>query len=328
MRTEERATSPEPSAGQQTRDQLLSAMPLTERQVQLATVSTAVLEGGDGPPIVLLHGQGEFAAIWIKVVPDLVRTHRVIVPDLPGHGASAVTEGRLDADTVVTWLDELIEQTCRGRPPVLVGHLLGGAIAARYAAHHSGRLARLILVDTLGLSLFRPAPSFAVPMMGFVAHPTAKSRDRLFNRCFYDMDRVGEQTGEQWEPLLDYALDRARTPSVQTALRQLIPRVAMPSLPSGDLDRIDVSTVLIHGRHGLQVRLQTAESASARHGWPLYVIEDCRDDPAMEQPEAFIDALRTAMGASGETRREAPGAESGAAPKAAPGRDSGAKGSA
>jgi len=90
MSSQDSATRPEPSARQRARDQLLAAMPLTERQLQLAGVSTAVLEGGDGPPIVLLHGQGEFAAVWIRVLPDLVRTHRVIVPDLPGHGASAV----------------------------------------------------------------------------------------------------------------------------------------------------------------------------------------------------------------------------------------------
>ncbi|MEG3630124.1 alpha/beta fold hydrolase [Streptomyces poriticola] len=295
MSTQDRPAHPERPAGQQTRDQLLAAMPLRERQLQLATVSTAVLEGGAGPPIVLLHGQGEFAALWIKVIPDLVRTHRVIVPDLPGHGASVVRDGRLDTETVLTWLDELIDQTCQGRPPVLAGHLMGGAIAARYAVHHSDRLAHLILVDTLGLGLFRPAPSFAVPMMGFVARPTPKSRDRLFNRCFLDMDRVGEQTGEQWQPLLDYALDRARTPSVQAALRRLVPRVAMPAIPAGDLARIAVPTDLVHGRYGLQVRLRAAEAASVRYGWPLHVIEECRDDPAVEQPEAFLDALRTAM---------------------------------
>jgi pimeloyl-ACP methyl ester carboxylesterase len=152
----------------------------------------------------------------------------------------------------------------------------------------------------MGLGWFRPAPSFAPPMMGFVARPTRRSRDRLFNRCFLDMGRVGEQTGEQWEPLLAYALDRARTPSVQAALRRLIPRLGMPPLPSGDLERIDVPTTLIHGRHDLQVRLRTAEAASAKYGWPLHVIEECRDDPAAEQPEAFLDALHTALGTSTE----------------------------
>ncbi|MFC8274131.1 alpha/beta fold hydrolase [Streptomyces sp. NPDC057271] len=316
MRTHERTTRSERSAGQQARDQLTAAMPLTERRIPLATVSTAVLEGGDGPPLVLLHGQGEFAAIWINVIPDLVRTHRVIAPDLPGHGASEVRDGRLDTDTVMTWLDELIDRTCRARPPALVGHLLGGAIAARYAVRHSDRLARLVLVDALGLGWFRPAPSFAVPMMGFVARPTPKSRDRLFQHCFLDMDRAVERTGEQWEPLLDYALDRARTPSVQAAMRGIIPRVGVPPIPSGDLARIGVPTDLIHGRHALQVRLRTAEAASARYGWPLHVIEDCRDDPATEQPEAFLDALRTAIGTS--TRQTEQSGEPGASGREEP----------
>lgn len=149
MSRQDRTARSEQSAGQQARDRLLAAMPLAERQLELAGVSTAVLEGGDGPPIVLLHGHGEFAAVWTRVVPDLVRTHRVIVPDLPGQGASTVREGRLDTSTVLAWLDELIGQTC-GSPPVLVGHLLGGAIAARYAVNHSDRLAHLVLVDTMG----------------------------------------------------------------------------------------------------------------------------------------------------------------------------------
>lgn len=299
MTNRNRATHPGRSAGAQVRDELVTAMPLTERQVQLAGVSTAVLEGGDGPPVVLLHGHGEFAAVWISVLPDLVGKHRVIVPDLPGHGASEVTNGSLDAGMVLTWLDELIDQTCPSKP-VLVGHLLGGAIAARYAVSHSDRLAHLVLVDSLGLGWFRPAPSFALPMMRFVARPTARSRDRLFNRCFLDMSRVGERAGEQWEPLLAYALDRARTPSVQAAMRRLIPRLGMPPISPGDLARVDVPTTLIHGRYDLQVRLRTAEAASARYGWPLHVIEDCRDDPAFEQPEAFLDALHSALGTSSE----------------------------
>jgi pimeloyl-ACP methyl ester carboxylesterase len=297
MSKQDKTTHPEWSAGQQARDQLLAEIPLTEHRRDLAGVSTAVLEGGDGPPIVLLHGQGEFAAVWAGVVPDLVRTHRVIVPDLPGHGASAVTEGRLDTDMVLTWLDELIDQTCDS-PPVLVGHLMGGAIAARYAVNHGDRLAHLVLVDTLGLGWFRPAPSFAFPMMRFVARPTPRSRDRFLSRCFVDVDRVGDRAGDQWEPLLAYALDRARTPSVQVAMRRLIPRLAMPPIPGRDIERIGVPTTLIHGRHDLQVRLRAAEAASARYGLPLHVIEDCRDDPAVEQPEAFLDALRTALGTS------------------------------
>jgi pimeloyl-ACP methyl ester carboxylesterase len=44
------------------------------------------------------------------------------------------------------------------------------------------------------------------------------------------------------------------------------------------------------------VRLQTAEAASARHGWPLHVIESAGDETQLEQPEAFLRALRAMLG--------------------------------
>lgn len=279
--------------GSTARARLLDAMPVSERRLDLAGVSTPVLEGGDGPPIVLLHGQGEFAGVWIKVIPLLAETHRVIVPDLPGQGASGTNGVTLDRGTVLRWVDQLLDATCAA-PPVLVGHLLGGAIAARYAVEHGDRLAHLVLLDSMGLGWFRPAPSFALPMIGFLARPSERSRDRLFDQCFLDMDRVGRRIGGPWEWMLAYALDRARTPSVQAALRRLM-RLGVSPIPTADLARIRIPTTLIHGRHDLQVSLRTAEAASRRFGWPLHVIEDCRDDPAAEQPEAFVRELRTAL---------------------------------
>ncbi|HEX6196914.1 MAG TPA: alpha/beta hydrolase [Jiangellaceae bacterium] len=295
MTDNDRQLRTEVPPGQQARDRLLDAMPLTERRLQLAGVSTAVLEGGDGPPIVLLHGAGEFAAVWILVIPELVRTHRVIVPDLPGHGASHVTDSTLDHDAVLDWLDELIDQTCGGRAPILVGHLMGGSIAARYTAKHGSRIDRLVLVDTLGLGWFRPSPKFAVPMMRFAMRPTPRSRERLFNQCFLDMNRVAELAGEQWQWLMEYADDRARDPGVQSAMRKLISRLGAPPIPAGDLAGIETPTTLIHGRHDLQVSLRRVESSGKKYGWPVLVIEDCRDDPAAEQPAAFLRALRSAI---------------------------------
>jgi hypothetical protein len=113
------------SVGRDARERLLSTVPLAERSLDLAGVSTAVLEGGDGPPIVLLHGPGEYAAKWIRVFPDLVRSYRVIAPDMPGHGDSKVS-GPIEADRILEWLGALIEHTCP-TPPALIGQILGGA---------------------------------------------------------------------------------------------------------------------------------------------------------------------------------------------------------
>ena len=289
-------------AGEDARERLLSGLPVTERRLQLAGVSTAVLEGGDGPPIVFL--QAEFAAVWMRVIPELVTTHRVIAPDLPGLGASEVSDGPPDADAVLTWLDELIEQTC-AIPPVLVGKGPGGALAARFAIEHSDRINRLVLVDTHGLDRFRPPPGMALSFIGVLLRPTERGLERGFRRyCFVDLDGVRAEMGERYEWMAAYALDRFRTPSVKAAMRSLM-RELGSAIPSGDLNRIAVPTTLIWGRHDLAVRLNVAEAACARYGWPLHVIEDARDDPAIEQPEAFLEALRTALESSPTTATRA-----------------------
>jgi pimeloyl-ACP methyl ester carboxylesterase len=279
---------------QQTRARLIATAPLTERREVLAGISTNIMEGGEGPPMVLLHGQGEYWAVWLNVARDLIRTHHLVVVDLPGHGDSLDIDGRLNTDTVLRWVGQLMDTTC-DTPPVLVGHLLGGGIAARYSARHPNRLAQLVLVDTLGLTWFRPTLQFALPMVRFIARPTPESRDRLFNECFVDFDQVGERFGDLWQDLRDYALDRAQRPENQSALRSLMPRFGVPPIPSDDLASIAVPTTLIHGREDLQVPLRAAERASSRYGWPLHVIDGARDDPAAEQPEAFVEALRRAL---------------------------------
>ncbi len=274
------------------REKLLEGIPVRERRLELAGISTAVLDGGDGAPIVLLHGPGEFAAKWMRIIPDLVTTHRVVAPDLPAHGASEAPDGSLDAAQVLDWLDELIERTCQSAP-VLVGHVLGGALAARFAVDRGDRLSRLVLVDALGLGRFRPAPRFALTLLSFQARPTERTYQRFMRQCSFDLDALREQMGGRWEPFVSYNLELARAKSTKAAGR-LFRELGMPRIPTEDLARIAVPTTLIWGRHDRALRLRIAEVASARYGWPLHVIEDCADDPPRDQPEAFLRALRAA----------------------------------
>jgi pimeloyl-ACP methyl ester carboxylesterase len=290
--TDERRSRP--PSGDEARERLLAAMPVAERRLELAGVSTAVLEGGDGPPVVLLHGPLGYAAHWMGVIPGLVPSHRVVVPDLPGHGASEVGGGPLDADRVLAWLDELIERTCAS-PPAVVAQLLGGAIAARFAIDRGGRLSRLVLVDTLGLRAFEPAPEFGIALHQFLEQPTERTHQNLWRHCAFDLDSLRQRTGDLWQPFEAYNLDRARTPRVQAALSVLMEQFGMPAIPTGDLARIAVPTTLIWGRHDRATPLAVAAEASARFGWPLHVIENCNDDPPVEQPAALLRTLRDAL---------------------------------
>lgn len=107
----------------------------------------------------LLHDPSEYAAKWFRVLHELARTHHVVAPDLPGHGASEIGDEPLDADRLLAWLDELVDVACSS-PPALVGLILGAAIAARFAAAHPECVSRLVLVDALGLRPLEPIPEF------------------------------------------------------------------------------------------------------------------------------------------------------------------------
>jgi pimeloyl-ACP methyl ester carboxylesterase len=283
-----------PAAARDARGRLLAGLPVAERRIELDGVSTAVLEGGAGPPVVLLHGPGEFALRWMRVIPHLARTHRVVAPDLPDHGASEVSGGELGADRVLTWLERLVERTCDS-PPALVGHLLGGAIALRYVSDHGGAVERLVLVDGFGLTRLRPRPLFAAALIRFLARPSERSYERFMGQCLVDPAAFERGMGTAADLLRDYSLDRARSPRVRSAMRVLMREVGVPAIPSERLARVTVPTTLIWGRHDRANRLSVAEAASARFGWPLPVIDGAADDPPMERPQEFTAALRSAL---------------------------------
>lgn len=285
------------SAGRAARERLLAGTPVSERRLELGGISTAVLEGGEGPPIVLLHGPGDFAATWMGVIPSLVETNRVVAPDLPAHGASEAPVDGLGPDRVLAWIGDLIERTCPS-PPALVGHVVGGAMAARFAVDRPSRLSHLVLVDALGLGRFRPAPRFALTMLGFQARPSERSYERFMRQCSHDLDRLREDMGERWDAFVAYAIDGARRPDAKAA-KGLMREVGIPRIPPEGLARIPVPTTLIWGRHDRANRLRIAEAASARYGWSLHVIEDCGADPPRDRPDAFLEALHRALGRGG-----------------------------
>ena len=272
------------------REQLLEGLPVAERRLTIAGAETLVLEGGDGPPILLLHGPHATGAHWAPVLAGLAGGHRVIAPDLPGQGASEP----LDPGAVLDWLAELVERTCP-EPPTVVGLTLGAAVAARLAARDGDRLGRLVLVDAFGLVPLAPEPAFAAALEQFLADPTESTHAGLWRECVHDLDDVRERLGERWPAFTALSLESARGPVTQAGFGALMQGYGMPAMTDDELERIAVPTTLIWGRSDPVTPLSVAERTAARRGWPLHVIDDAGDDPPVEQPAAFLRALDRAL---------------------------------
>jgi pimeloyl-ACP methyl ester carboxylesterase len=271
-----------------------------DRRLQVAGIPTAVLEGGDGPPVVLLHGPIANGLHWLRVIPALTPRHRVVAPDLPGQGETGQTAGGT-REEVLEWLDALVEETCEGSAAV-VGVTLGGAVAAWYAAEHPERVDRLVLVDALGLAPFAPAPRFAAALNAFLAGPGGETYDGLWNVCAFDFDPMRAAMGTSWEALRAYTVEGMGDPRTMAGLGALMQAFALQAIPEDTLARIDAPTTLVWGRQDLATSLVTAEMASARYGWALEVIDDCADEPPMERPEPFVAALERAIARMEVTR--------------------------
>jgi pimeloyl-ACP methyl ester carboxylesterase len=273
---------------------LIEGLPVTTRRLDVAGVSTSLLEGGDGPPMVLVHGQGGFAEIMGPLIRMVVDRYRVIVPDLPGMGRSEVRSGTLDGPRVTEWLGELIAKTC-DQPPIVLGGSMGGSIALRLAVARGREIAKVVLVDSGSLGRFLPPPSLLFALIRFIRKPDRAGAARMQRQIFLDADRVRKQAGERLEALEDYQIDRAKQPSVNAANRTLLRELGTKKVPDEQLRKIEAPVAMIWGRRDRVMPFKYAERASARYGWPLYPIEDAGHLPFVEQPVAFEAALRAIL---------------------------------
>ncbi len=110
--------------------------------------------------LVFVHGFGGHARQWKHQINAFALTHRVIAPDLRGHGLSDRPAGPYDMDTLVGDLNGLLDGLGVTDPVVLVGHSFGGAIVTEFAVRHPERVRRLVLISTPGEYRLHPLYRF------------------------------------------------------------------------------------------------------------------------------------------------------------------------
>src|SRR3954471_14578403 len=120
-------------------------------RIDTGEATIRVRHGGDGPPVVLIHGHPRTHATWHRVAPLLAREHTVVCPDLRGYGESSKPPTTEDHEpyskrAMARDLARLMDQLGHERFAA-VGHDRGCYVALRLALDHPERVDRLVVAD-------------------------------------------------------------------------------------------------------------------------------------------------------------------------------------
>jgi pyruvate dehydrogenase E2 component (dihydrolipoamide acetyltransferase) len=167
------------------------------------------LRHGEGDPIVLLHGFGGDLDNWLFNRDALAEAGEVVAIDLPGHGGSSKEIRDAGLEELTGVLGGVLDALGLERVH-LVGHSLGGAVAAAWAAEHPDRVASLTLIAGAGLG----EAISAEYINGFLDARSRKQLRPVLALLFADPDRLTRQ-------LVDDVLKFKRLDGVDAALRSL-----------------------------------------------------------------------------------------------------------
>ncbi|MDH3731459.1 MAG: alpha/beta hydrolase [Acidimicrobiia bacterium] len=264
--------------------------------------------GGDGPPVLLVHGLGGSHLNWMLVASRLTEQHRVVTIDLPGFGLSPPeqrsTHVEHQADVVGRFVNDVI-----GSPAYLMGNSMGGLVSLLAVDRHPQTVAGMVLVDAaLPPAALRLPSADTLRFLGPPLLPGIGGR-------LIAWARNSRSVEEHVAATIDFiAADPSAVPrevheaghAMETARR------AMPwSIPAFvDAQRSIASVLLrrrellraIHGIgapvlivHGAEDRVVPVESAlwlaDIRPDWQIAILDGVGHVPQLEAPDAFLDAV-------------------------------------
>lgn len=267
---------------------------LEERFLDARGVQMRYFVGGHGPPLVLVHGLAGAAANWVELAVLVGRRHRLIVPELPGHGGSA----SLPAVPNLTALADrvlLVAANEDALPAAFVGHSMGGLVALRAALRQPEAVSTVVLAGSAGISstlrraefwltvfVFARPATLVAPLRRWLArHPVLRAP--VFSR--YEVADPRSLTPRMVEGFLGGMPLHADIASSARALLRDDPRV--------DLERVTCPCLVVWGARDLQVPIDDAFELARRLRAPLRTIADCGHLLIGERPEAVADAIES-----------------------------------
>lgn len=269
------------------------------KQVMLNGHEFWYLDTGKGPAVMFIHGLTGSHRNWSYLVDRLNTDHRVIAPDLFGHGASAKPMGDYSLGAHAATLRDLLDQLGIDRV-TLVGHSFGGGIAMQFCYLFPGRVDRLVLISSGGLGrsvspLLRaatlPGAGWVLP---FIASGWVRGGVETAGRVLTTTGwRASADVTETWRGFTSLADAETRRAFLATTRSVIDPGgqtvTAHDHLPMG----IDVPTLVVWGTRDRMIPAWHAATASR-------VIADSRVEmfegaghfPHLDDPERFAELLR------------------------------------
>ena len=250
--------------------------------------------GGAGPPLVLVHGLGGWAGNWRAVASRLVAAHRLVVPELPGHGGSeplpAAGARSLDpfADAV---LDVLAAEDALPAP--WVGHSLGALVGLHAAARRPEAVRGLVLAAAPGITSSTRLAEATVTVLGVIRpgrvlgkrSARVAASPRLRTLAFGGWG-VADPVGLDPAAAEAFLEGPPQNRDTLTAGRALV--VADPRL---ELERVGCPCLCLWGASDNWVPLQDGMEYARRLRAPLRAIADCGHLLIGERPDAVAAAI-------------------------------------
>jgi pimeloyl-ACP methyl ester carboxylesterase len=270
--------------------------PSLTRTVDLEAGPMQVVDtGGDGPPLLLVHGLAGLWQNWLLNIPAFMGAHRVIAPDLPGFGRSPMPAGE---EISVRGYAKMLDALCGALGvdcAVVVGNSMGGFVGAELALSFPTRVEKLVLVSAVGLSIeyIRREPLIALARAWTFAATRAGARsDAMIRRP--RLRRAALQSVVRYPESLSYPLtwelvQGAGTPGFVPAMEALTDYSFRDKLA-----RIEVPTLIVWGRNDMLVPVDDAAEferligANARKE----IFEETGHVPMLERPSRFNALLR------------------------------------
>jgi len=253
------------------------------------------IAGDHGSPVILIHGLGASADIWIHNIEVLAQHHRVYVPDLVGFGRADKPEMHYTPTIFTTFLNDFIG-ALHIEKPSLIGNSLGGGIALHYILLYQDNVDRLVLVDSAGLGKETSIPLrlVSIPILGeLMTYPTRMEayfyfigavHDRsVLTKAFVDLyHNIHSQAGAQ-KSLLKVLRSIANVWGGKNEILAPIQR---------HLHMITQPTLIIWGKQDKVLPLKHAYVGAEKiPDAKLQIIDDCGHMPQFERPDEFNSAV-------------------------------------